>query len=503
MAAFVGSRVVGLVRDMAISYEFGTRPELASYLAAFRLPDLLFQIIAGAALASAFIPTFARFQAAGEEDEAWLLTSSLLNLIGIGTLILSLAAMVAAPWIVPPMVHGFDPEYQQLTVKLTRIMLATPVIFGISAVIGSALNARQHFLLPGLAPIVYNLSIIAGALILGQRIGIEGLAWGVTAGALLHLLIQLPGLRRQGMVYRFTFSLKHPGVREVGRLMGPRVLGLASVQVNFLITTMLASTLASYSIPALNYAWLLTLLPLGIFGVAISSAVFPTLAEKAARDMGESMSQTVYATLRMILFLTVPASVGLILLGQPLIALLFRRGLFDDQSVQATYWALIFFAIGLFAHGMIEILARAFYAAHDTKTPVTISMATMALNVVLSLILMGPLGHGGLALSVSIAVIVEAILLFRSIRGRLEQHDSVRVAPSLARSCLAATVMGVIILALRLAVPAPVDTMGLAVYMAAGVVLGAATYLVTSLLLGSQEAQILRAGLAIKRVDSL
>ncbi len=499
MASFVASRLAGLGRDMAISYEFGTSPELASYLAAFRLPDLLFQLVAGAALASAFIPTFARFQAAGQDDEAWRLTSSLLNLIGVGTLFLSLIAMVAAPWVVPFVVNGFDPPYQELTVRLTRIMLASPVFFGISAILGSALNARQHFLLPGLAPIVYNLSITGGALLLSKQIGIDGLAWGVTAGSLAHLLVQIPGLRRQGMVYRPVFSLTSPGVREVGRLMGPRVLGLASVQINFLVTTILASRLASYSIPALNYAWLLTLLPLGIFGVAISSAVFPTMAEKAAQDSAESLGPTLYTTLRMILFLTIPSSVGLIVLGQPLIALLFQRGLFNEESALATYWALAFFSVGLFGHGAVEILTRAFYAARDTRTPVAIGVGAMGLNIVLSLALMGPLGHGGLALSVSLAVIVEALLLVRAMREKFPQRAATGLGSSLVHTATASTFMGLAVLAARLLIPSPTTTWGLAAYLVATVAAGAAIFFIAAYLLGSQEARLLRRGLRFNR----
>ncbi|MDP2663505.1 MAG: murein biosynthesis integral membrane protein MurJ, partial [Dehalococcoidia bacterium] len=417
-------------------------------------------------LASAFIPTFARYQAAGEEREAWALTSSLLNLIGLFTLVLSLIAVAAAPWIVPRIFFGFDPAHQELIVRLTRIMLASPVFFGISAILGSALNARRRFFLTGLAPIVYNLCIAGGALVLAPRIGIEGLAWGVAGGALCHLLVQAPGLRREGMVYRLVFSISHPGVREVARLMGPRVLGLAAVQVNFLVTTSLASTLELSSLPALNYGWILTLLPLGIFGVAISSAVFPTMAAEADRDSGEAMGRTLYGTLRMILFLTIPAGVGLVALGQPLISLLFQRGRFDALSVDATYVALVFYAVGLFGHGMVEILTRAFYAVQDTRTPVAIGVGSMAVNVGLSLALMRPLGYGGLALSVSLAVILEAFLLLGVMRRRLARTVPLGIGVSAGRTCLASALMGAAILAFRLWIPVPPAGAGLAAFLA-------------------------------------
>jgi putative peptidoglycan lipid II flippase len=499
MASFVFSRLTGLARDMAISYSFGTSPELASYVAAFRLPDLLFQLLAGAALASAFIPTFARYEAEGKEREAWLLTSSVLNLVGLGALVASVTAMLAAPWVVPLIVPGFEPQYQELTVRLTRLMLVSPIFFGVSAIATGVLNARQHFLVPGLAPIFYNLSIMAGALLASQALGVYGLALGVAAGSLLHLLVQIPSLRRQGMLYRPVADLSLPGVREVGRLMAPRVLGLGAVQLNFLVTTILASTLASYSIPALNYAWLLTMMPLGVFGVAISSAVFPTLAHDAAQDQEAALTHTLFSTLRLILFLTIPASLGLIILGEPLITLLFQRGRFDALSAQATNWALLFYAVGLFAHAMVEILVRAFYALRDTRTPVAIGIGAMALNVGLSLVLMRFLAHGGLALAMSLATILEAFLLLGAIRRRLANYRLGQVGGSAARTCLASVIMGGALLALRMGLPWPHPTLQLGFYLAAAISGGAVLYFAVSLALGSQEAKRLGQSLGLLR----
>ncbi|MFN2225821.1 MAG: murein biosynthesis integral membrane protein MurJ, partial [Anaerolineae bacterium] len=276
MALFVVSRALGLLREVVISHRFGTGGELDAYLAAFRLPDILFQIVAGGALASAFLPTFATLLAGDDDEGAWRLASAVINLVLILTAVLSVAAALAAPWLVRTVVApGFPPARQDLTAGLMRLMLLTPTVFGVSGVVMGILNARQHFLLPALAPIVYNLGIIGGAVLLAPRLGVQGLALGVVVGALGHLLVQLPGLARHGLRYSPVLGLRDPGVHEVGRLMLPRVLGLAAVQVNFLVNTILASGLVAGSLAAINYAWLLMLLPQGVFAQSVATAAFP------------------------------------------------------------------------------------------------------------------------------------------------------------------------------------------------------------------------------------
>jgi len=242
MMLFVASRALGLVREMVISHRFGTGGELDAYLAAFRVPDILFQIVAGGALASAFIPTFAGYLAHDDEQGAWRLASAVINLVMIVTAVLSLLAVWLSPWLVSAVIApGFDPARQALTVELMRWMLLTPTIFGISGIVMGILNARHHFLLPALAPVVYNVGIIAGAWLLAPRMGVRGLAVGVVAGAIGHLLVQVPGLIHHGLRYKLVVGMRDAGVREVGRLMVPRMVGLAAVQINFLVNTILAS----------------------------------------------------------------------------------------------------------------------------------------------------------------------------------------------------------------------------------------------------------------------
>ncbi len=449
MALFVVSRVLGLVREMVIGQQFGTSGDLDAYLAAFRLPDILFQIVAGGGLASAFIPTFAGYLARDDEQGSWRLASNIINLVLIVTAALAALAAILAPWLMRAVIApGFDPERQVLSARLMRLMLATPLIFGVSGVVMGTLNARQHFLLPALAPILYNLGIISGATLLAPRLGVQGLAWGVVAGSLGHLLVQIPGLVRHGMQYRLTLDVRDSGVREVIRLMIPRMLGLAAVQFSFLVNTILASGLVAGSLAALNYAWLLMLLPQGAFAQAIATAAFPTFSAQAARGQRAEMRSALAATLRAVLYVTLPAAVGLIVLRRPLVQLLFQRGAFSATSTHMVAGALALYALGLPAHSVVEIVVRAFYAMHDTKTPVAIGVAAMGLHIGLSLAFLTGFSaldwppHYGLALSNSLATTGEMIVLLGLIRRRLAGLEGRRMVASLARMAVSAAVMG-------------------------------------------------------------
>ena len=485
---FIVSRALGLAREMVVGAVFGTTAAYDAYLAAVRVPDILFTLIAGGALGSAFIPTFTGYFARNDPEGGWRLASAVVNLL---ILVLSLAAglaWLAAPLIVPTILApGFAPDLQALTVSLMRTMLVAPILFGVSGVVMGVLNARQHFVLPALAPSFLNLSLIGAALLLAPRIGVRALALGYVVGAALHLSIQLPGLILVGA--RYLPSLYHPGVREVLWLMAPRVLGLAAVQVNFLVNTNIASRLGEGAVSALNYAWLLMLLPQGIFAQAVATAAFPTFADQAARGDRDGMRRTLVGTLRAVLFVTLPAAVGLILLRRPLVALLFERGAFQASSTQAVAWALAFYALGLVGHAAVEILARAFYALHDTWTPVWVGGLAMGLNVALSLILPGVFGrtglpsHGGLALANSVATLLEAVGLMRLLRPRLGDPKAWRLQGAALRSGAAAAVMGGALLVWQRLTAGH----GSLFVGGGGVVLGAGAYLAAAALLKAEE----------------
>jgi putative peptidoglycan lipid II flippase len=494
MALFIASRVLGLAREIVIARQFGTSAELDAYLAAFRLPDLLFQLVAGGALGSAFIPTFTGHLAREDLAGAWRLTSAVINWVLLILTTLALLAAWGAPLLVARVVApGFSPPQQALTAELMRLMLISTVVFGVSGVVMGALNARRHFLLPALAPIIYNLAIIGGALLLGPRWGVRGLAIGVVTGACGHLVVQLPELFRQGMNYHPILAPRDPGVREVARLMAPRALGLAAVQLNFLVNIILASSLTTGSIVALNYAFLLMLLPQGIFAQAVATAAFPTFSILVAQGAGAEMRRTFANTLRAVLYLSVPAAVGLVVLRRPLVALLLQRGAFTADSTAAVAWALLFYALGLVGHAAVEILARAFYALHDTKTPVAVGVAAMLGNVGLSLAFLqlfragGWAPHGGLALANSVATTAEMAALLLLLRGRLGGLEGRDLAAATARIALGAALMGA---ALALYVR---WGSGLSVWASGGlgIALGAAAYLGITWALGAEEPTVL------------
>ncbi len=451
MLFFVLSRVAGLAREQVIAALFGTGSLLDAYIAAFRIPDLLFQLVAGGALGSAFIPTFSALwnSGLGNSDEsaeagqqqAWLLFSRVLNwvtllLVGLA----ALAAIFALPLVQSTVGRGFDGEQQRLTAELMRWMLLSTVVFGASGLIMGALNAAQHFLLPAAAPVLYNVAIILGALFLVPRYGPYGLVIGVIAGALAHLLVQVPGLWRQGARYRPSFAVDHH-VREVGVLMGPRVLGLLFVQLHFLVNVALAGGEGDGAVSALNYAFLLMLLPQGVFAQAVATTVFPTFAAQVAAGRRDEMRRTFGQVLRTVLLLTVPAAAGLFVLRVPLIQLLFERVNFTADSTRMVAYALQFYAFGLIAHSALEIVVRAFYALHDTLTPVAVGVGAMALNIGLSFLWIGPLSYGGLALANTVATTLEVGLLLWLLRHRLGGLDARRLLASLARIAAATAVM--------------------------------------------------------------
>jgi putative peptidoglycan lipid II flippase len=433
MAAFVLSNLMGLVRQILVSRAFGTGAEMDAFNAAARLPDLLFSLVAGGALASAFIPTFTGMLARDETRDAWKLASSIANLAGALLVATSALAALLAPQLVRNVLYGLvpdlDPAQAELTTSLLRIMLLSPFLFGISGLVMGILNAHQVFLLPALAPTMLWLGMIFGVLVLSPRWGIHGLAWGYVLGAMLHLGVQIPGLLRLSGRYFATLGLHLASVREVARLMGPRLLGVAVVQLNFVVNTILANAQPEGSLSAIQVAWAVMTMPQVVIAQAIAIAALPTFSSQAATGRLDEMRASLATTLRGVILLALPASLGLVLLRQPLVALLFERGEFDSHSTGLVAWALLWYAAGLVGHSVVEIISRAYYALHDTRTPVFIGAAAMSLNLVFSLIFpslflrIGWAPHGGLALANSLATALEMIPLLLLMRRRLNGLD--------------------------------------------------------------------------------
>lgn len=450
MSAFVISNLVSLARQIVVLDAFGTSAEMDAFNAANRVSETLFNLVAGGALASAFIPTFTELLSQEDRRGAWRLASAIANLILVILVAASLLTAIFAPWIVRELLApGFGTNLQQvqLTVDLLRLMLPSAVIFGLSGLAMGILNCHQVFFIPALAPAMYQLGMICGVLFLSPRWGIYGLGSGVVLGAAFHLLLQIPFLIRQHSRYYPTLGLNQPAVREVGRLMLPRLLGVAVVQLNFWVNIWIASHLPEGSVTGVVVAFTLMLMPQALIAQSIAIAALPTLSLQFARGQMEEMRASLSASLRGVLLLSLPATLGLILLRKPLITLLYQRGEFTSRSTELVAWALAWYAVGLVAHSVVEVLVRAFYAMHDTKTPVLIGTGAMALNVVFSISfssLFGRLGwmpHGGLALANTLATALEMLALIFVMHRRLNGIEVKRILTGAGQALLATTAM--------------------------------------------------------------
>ncbi len=449
MAAFALSNLIGLVRQILITRAFGTGSSIDSFYAASTYPDLIFSLVAGGALSSAFIPTFTGFLVKDNRPGAWKLASSITNLVLLILIALSVLSAIFSPQIIRyVLAPDFPPVEQALAASLLRILLISPAIFGVSGLIMGILNAHQRFLLPALAPSMYWIGMIFGLLFLVPSMGIFGLAWGAVLGAAFHLLVQIPDLiRLPGRFYLPVLGLDSPAVREVGRLIAPRLLGVAVVQINFVVNVIIASGLPVGSLSAIRNAWQVMTMPQVVIAQAIAIAALPTFSIQAARGATGEMRDSLSSTLRGVLLLSLPASLGLILLRRPLITLLFQRGEFDAHSTELVAWALLWYAAGLIGHNMVEVLSRAFYALHDTRTPVLVGAVAMSLNVVFSFAFaslfqtLGWMPHGGLALANSLATALEMSALYVLMRRRLDGLNGLYTLRGFAQSALATLVM--------------------------------------------------------------
>ena len=452
MVALLLSNVANLVSVILNATTFGTSPQMDAFMAANRVSETLFLLMAGGALGSAFIPTLTGLLTKGERKPAWKLASALANLVLIMLVIAAtLAAIFAQPLVHYILAPGFPPAQEALTVNLLRIMLPSAVIFGISGLVMGILNSHQVFFIPALTPAMYRLGMIFGVLFLSPSMGIYGLAWGVVIGSCLHLILQVPSLLRLNGIYFPTLGLKLPDVRHVGILMLPRVFGAAVVQLNFWVNTRLASYMGYGSVSGIGWAFTLMLFPQAIIAQSVATAALPTLSSQYSLGKMDDLRHTLASSVRGILLLAVPASIGLILLRQPIVAMMLQYGKFTEDSTELISWALLWYSFGLVGHCLVEILARAFYAMHDTKTPVFIGAAAMGLNVVFSIVFsswfarIGWIPIGGLALANSLATALEAVGLLVFMHRRLVWMEGKRILIGAAQAVVAAAIMGLVI----------------------------------------------------------
>ena len=422
--AFVVSRVLGLLREVILGYRFGTSSEYDAYVSAFRVPDLLFMVVMAGAFGSAFIPVFGGFLAKGDEERAWNLASAVITMsavitVGVGLVIFAFAGPIMRYLVAPDL----PPDVQPVAASTMRILLLSPVLLGLAIAAKGILEAQDQFTLPAIAPIFYNAAIIMAAIVLAPRWGVQGVAVGVVIGAGLHLATQIPGLIACGLKFRPSLSTRVDGLREVGRLLLPRVVGLAAFQLNFVAVTHLASGAGEGRVSALNYAWQIMMLPHGVIALSISTVIFPAMARQYQQGDMAQVRKTFTEALEPLLFLTIPASVGLFELRTAIPQTIFQLGAFNSQSTELVSSALEFLALGLVWYALVEVLARIYYAMQDTRTPVIAGVIIIVLNIVLGTILVGPLGHVGLAIGLSASTGVEALILFYLLRRRIGSLD--------------------------------------------------------------------------------
>ncbi len=474
--SFIASRILGLLRNSLFAYVFGATSTSDAFWQAFLVPDLIFTVIAGGALSSAFIPVFTQY-IVGDHDEktAWHITSSLLNLIVATMTVIAFLVFIFEPWIAPlynPGLSQSNPQELSLIISLSRIMLLQCVIMGGGVIITSVLFAKQNFLRPAIGTVLYNVGLIAG-LIPGLFITLHrtpaSLTFaaylatvGVVFGAILMVGVQIPSVIKAGMVYTFSFDWRHPAVIQIARQMVPRAFNSAmlyfSIFVDRALILLMAAAVgldAGGSITQYYQAFLLISLPLGIFGMAVSTAAFPTLAENVTLGRMDRFRNIIQDTLRTILFLSIPSSIGLIVLGLPIIQVLLEHGAYNLDSAISTSVPLAFFAIGLIGFSMVEILTRSFYALRDTKTPVTVSIIQFIFKIALSILLIQAYrwglkwGLGGLALSTATAANLEAFALLWLLQDYVEGFEIRKLVIFAGRVLLAALAMGFALLILR------------------------------------------------------
>jgi len=450
MAANLISRILGFVRESLMAGLFGKTGATDAYNTAFILPDLLYWLLVGGVLSAAFIPVISEFIAKEKEEEGWKVVSSVTNLIFLSLCILMIVAMIFTPKFINFQVPGFSLENKELTIYLTRILLLQPVILALSGITMGILNSYKIFWPSALGTVLYNASVIFfGAIFAesGDTGSISGFAFGVVIGAVLNFLVQVPALRRVGIRYYPIIDFKLPGVRKILALSLPVIIMYTLNQFQVVVNSNLGSALVPGSITAIWYSYRLFQLPVGIFALAIGVAVFPTLSEQAALRKKKDFIQTISGAVRLIVFITVPVSVGMIVLRFQLIRVLFEHGKFGPEDTIATAVPLFYFALGITAQAVIQILPRAFYALQNTWIPVILGLIAMAASIAMMYVLVGPLTHGGLALAVTLGAIVQMFLLFQVLRSKLGRIDGRRMTVTFVKTLTSSVIMGLIVMA--------------------------------------------------------
>jgi len=472
MLAFGAAKAISLGQTVVIAQVFGVGQEWDAFVAANSVPELIFTLIAGGALAHAFIPVFGGLLARGDRAGAWRVAAHVINSVFTLTLIVSAAVFVAAPWLVATLVApGFDAAAQAQTVELMRILLVSTLIFSVSGISMGILQSHNHFLLPALAPIMFDLGILFGVVFLIRPLGVNGIAAGAVLGAALHLGVQLPGLVHFRARWWPELGLRDPQLWRIARLMLPRIAGLGVFSLNFLVMNNIASRLGTGAVSALSWGWRLMQIPQTLIGTAMGVVIFPTLAALSELGDQDGKRDAMSGALRFIMVASIPAAVGLIFVGRPLVSLL-ERGAFDASASALVYSTLQFFALGMVFHSALEVVARSFYADKDTMTPLWAALGGALINLALSFALSGvgqveanplynlaarqlaelgaqplPGNVGGLALANSLGVTFEVVVLVFVLRRRWHGINENALARTTLKTLAASLAMAAAIIA--------------------------------------------------------
>lgn len=494
-ASTMVSRVFGFIRDMVVAAFFGASMATDAFFVAFRIPNLLRRLIGEGSLTVSFVPVFTDYLDNKSKEDALELANVAFTLLSSLLVIISVLGVLFSPFIVAIIAPGFisDPDQFSLAVFLNRLMFPYIFFMSLVALCMGVLNSFRHFAAPALSPVILNISIIIAALTLRDFFAepVTALAVGVMIGGLLQLAIQWPFLAKYGLKFKLRFNLKHPGIRQIAVLMMPAVFGAAIYQINVFVGTILASLLPKGSVSYLYYADRIMELPLGVFAIAIGTATLPSLSTLAAKGNYDELKSTMSFSLRLMLFVTIPAMVALLALSLPIISVLFQRGAFDAQAAVLTAQALFCYALGLWAFSVIRVIIAAFYSLQDSKWPMKAAIITLIVNVIASVILMIHLKHNGLALANSLASMVNVAVLGIVLRKKIGAFLDRNFYVSILKIITASLLMWGAILLINFFVPwkTTAEFSARLAYLTGAIFLGAATYFVCAYFLKIPEMQ--------------
>jgi len=508
-SASLASRLLGLFRDRVLASEFGAGSILDSYYAAFRIPDFVFNLIILGALSAAFIPVFSQLLFK-DEKKAWQVVNNFTNVI-LSFLIIILAILsFSAPWLVKIIAPGFSGNQLEMTIALTRVMLLSPIFFAISSIVGGVLNSFGRFFVYSLAPILYNIGIICGALYLVPLWGVAGLAWGVVFGAFAHMAIQIPTFIKLGYRFRPIFNIYDKNFVKILTLMLPVSISLALVQINLLVDNLIGSTLAEGSIAIINLATNLISLPVGLIGISLAVSVFPLLSYNYNHKEEENFANNFTNTFNLIIYLLIPCMVFALLLRAHVVRLILGAGLFDISDTIWTSRTLGYLALGLVAIGLIPFLARTFYAISDTKTPLKITLVAVVINIIGDIVLTKFINFNflgvefnfigkvvGLALASVIAAFVNLLLLLIILNQRFPKIDFNKVFIASGKYVIFSLIAGFFLYKTLFWIEPYINTLttiGLAAQTIFAIGVGSFIYLLLSAIFNVAEAQRLIRG---------